>query len=190
LLMYADDGLVFRDNKDEDFNLNNRKWGIKVNEEKNLGWTTNFKFLGITYDTVKMTASLDGVQVGLFDDDGIKSLLKYSKYTEKQGVNRNVIHYGNSWAWKTVDSAMITKVDIQPGNTAVVGETGTFNVDPFTVKTDINNLVWDIIQGLKLWHKPQRVRIDSSSAEAAEGNKLFNIQVKIGKNQTLQQTVR
>jgi hypothetical protein len=25
LLMYADDGLVFRDNKDEDFNLNNRK---------------------------------------------------------------------------------------------------------------------------------------------------------------------
>lgn len=35
--MYADDGLIFRDKEEDIGDLNSRKWGVKVNEEKSEG---------------------------------------------------------------------------------------------------------------------------------------------------------
>lgn len=58
ILMYADDGLVFRDDRNDDIlsELNQpirRVTGVEIATDKELGWTTQFTFLGLKYDTVK-----------------------------------------------------------------------------------------------------------------------------------------
>jgi hypothetical protein len=69
LVMFADDGLVFRKKetdkiRQELFNINATTLGIKEAEDKINGWVKDkFKFLGLTYDLIEKTVSFDGYSV-------------------------------------------------------------------------------------------------------------------------------
>ena len=89
LVMFADDGLVFRKKetdkiRQELFNINATTLGIKEAEDKINGWVKDkFKFLGLTYDLIEKTVSFDGYSVSWYDDEGVKKIVKYARYNAK-----------------------------------------------------------------------------------------------------------
>jgi len=187
LLMYADDGLVFRDKEEDIIGLDSRKWGIRVNSDKNLGWCTQFKFLGVEYDINKWTAKVENRIVSLDDEENLRKLFKFSKYNDSPKESRYTVWYGKEWAWKSIDQGIITL--LSEGSYPVVCSTGVVWRNINTARTEANNILWETLSNLGQWKRSQRTKISPSERDSVEGNKLFNIHASISRNVVVQQRV-
>lgn len=84
IVMYADDGIIVT----SDLNVENelldsakKVGGIILAEDKNNGFVSKFKFLGLDYDLDKWTVSFGDKKVNLNDKKGVELLSKYAKYS-------------------------------------------------------------------------------------------------------------
>ena len=111
--MYADDGLILRKEETYVEELNNRKWGIKVSEDKPLGWTKKLKFLGIEYDLTEGTATFDKTTVNIQDTEAMEKLLEYAKYDNGQTetYRTTMIMIPNKYLnWRCKDDSIILSI--------------------------------------------------------------------------------
>lgn len=82
LIMYADDGIVFRKDKSSEPKIERPSWGIVLARDKPHGWVEKrFKFLGITYDLIDWTLSYGDKSASISgSQEEVMNILKYSKY--------------------------------------------------------------------------------------------------------------
>lgn len=183
LIMYADDGLVVRDNENDTPTIANRKWGIEIAENKQNGWVKDtFEYLGIKYSREQQTMEFNDeiLHIPTASEEEITRMLKYSKYQGNKSEEKRHTKLlknakkGSNWVWVGKDKSMMVKYGIE-GNKYLVGQTGVTQVNPQQSSTKMVDILLEEINGLSEWTKAQRVKVKVKAIVRRESEKLFNI---------------
>lgn len=111
LIQYADDRVITGKTKEINYEFDNvkaRLAGIHLAEDKELGWSMRFKFLGIKFDLWNRTIEgNDGTKLR-YNESSYKTLLdfykKYGSYTEIK--DKKATKEGKIWYWKVVSGSL------------------------------------------------------------------------------------
>ena len=175
LLMYADDGLIFRDEESDDIELNSRKWGVKVATDKSNGWVKDrFTFLGLEYDLKNETVRFNDKEGSWYDEERVREIAKYASY-ETSEVEGKALHYGGTWAWRAKDESLTVRYASGKGRW-IVGETGVLETNDKTFTTLLSFKVMEWFANCNYRVNPTHHKQVSPKPEVRkESEKLFGM---------------